>query len=228
MEKAMEEYERIVEETHALINQYREVSPDYVVRYEMDGFSHKVRGHKESPILFCDVATAEGTCSYVMSYQDESPMQIKRLSEHTVEILYGGFDLAGVHITMENLRQEGETFSFVMKVNEKHVGHFSIESPHFAHVDIVGALGSNAKVVWGPIVRAALKYVVIPLATSVAGGLLANSCSNESNDNKNAAAECHETMRAGIEACRELKKIPYVKHGGENHNGCLVTCLPAE
>lgn len=226
--KVMDDYEKIAEETRYFIEQYEDVDPDYVVRYEMDGLSYQVRGHLESPILFYNVTGAGDTDDYKMSYQDDTRMKLVRRSDHQIEVMYGGFAYKGVHLIMDELWQEGELLSFRMSVNDSTVGNFQVESAHFKGVDVVGSIGSDAKIAWGPIVVAALKYVVLPLATSVAGSVLVNSCSDDDKKAENAAVECNKTMQTGIEACLKLGKIPYARHMGDNHQRCIVTCLPAE
>ena len=214
--KLVAEFEKLENEFETLIEEYKDVDPDFDVKCEYSGIVNRVRGHKDSPVLYREYDSAEVHIEGYMYYADDTPMELQKVSEDKIEIQLGD-DV----YWMEDIKQDGATLTFKMNVRGMEAGFYSVESQYFAEGDVMKLLDGNAKLPVAPIVYAALKYVVIPFCVGVAASVAANSCSNDNN--ASAQEKCMEKHKVMALDCQSRGGQPISKHNNCPKD-CFYTC----
>lgn len=217
-ETLMAEVDQVESEFEAFIEEYKDVDPDFDVKCEYSGIVNRVRGHKDSPVLYWEYDSAEVHIEGYRYYSDDTPMELKKVSDDAIEI-HLGRDV----YRMEEIVQDGSTLSFKMNVDGMEAGFYSVESPYFEMGNVMNLLDINTKVPVGPIVRAVLKYVVGPFLVGVAASSAANSCSSSNNDDT-GAKDCREKFENMAMDCQSGGGQPIIKHSDKCPKGCFYTC----
>ena len=215
-EKVLTERDQIVEEFNVYENTYNPTEADYTITHEYSGITSVVRGHKESPVQFWSRDSSGVHTEGVRYYTDDTPIRLTNATENTIT-----FSLGTDSYTLNDVVQRGNNLSFKLIVNGIETGNYNVKSPYFEHQNIMDTVVPNTKFPLLPIIYAAVKYVVVPLAVGVAASAIANSCTN---DNQSPQQDCRAKLQELANKCQNDGRTPVVKH--ENcPKDCFYTCV---
>lgn len=171
-----------------------------------------ITGDVKSSIIKWHEYSKEKNIFFTCDYTDDTPVDVYEMSDSTLKVVYGKEDPIIMEYTKFSVVGNNVYFSVVYK--GRNLGDCHLYYP----LDFMA--NDNAKC--PPLVIAAVKYVVIPLAVSVAAGLIVNSCDGDNNSEAERMA-CINSFRELALNCQNNGGVATIKHHN-NHKDCEYKC----
>lgn len=205
------------------IAHYRDIPPDFTMRFENDTMTNTIWGHLGSPIHFGHIVSAERDFSYEFGSHTPLPADIEEINATTLRVVSDALP-SDCPIILKNIQQKGEHLLFDIEVCGDKLGSIDLESPHFS--ESIGTKG------WGPGAKKVVEWITKNILGPSGGEYvyqkmkeLGNS-GNSGNSNNDARLACINSMMTQTRWCIEKRGTASWGHGptGNCPAGCWFNC----